>query len=56
MFDGGVLGKTEESRLGSTVIDLSIPGEFKLIRDGCALAKVKDILCGKHGLENASDR
>lgn len=36
IFDGGTLGQTEESRLGSTVVDLSHPGLFKIIRPGSA--------------------
>ena len=36
VFDGGTLGLTEQSRLGSTVVDLSAPGLFKIIRSGSA--------------------
>ena len=54
VFDGGCLGETEESRLGSTVIDLSIPGQYKIIRDGSALENVEAILRGKHGLRSSS--
>merc|ERR1712098_158929 len=35
VFDGGRLGDTEMSRLGSTVIDLSRKGTFQIIREGC---------------------
>eukprot|EP00112_Aurelia_sp_Birch-Aquarium-sp1_P018648 Seg4471.1 transcript_id=Seg4471.1/GoldUCD/mRNA.D3Y31 product="YrdC domain-containing protein mitochondrial" protein_id=Seg4471.1/GoldUCD/D3Y31 len=54
VFDGGCLGETEESRLGSTVIDLSIPGQYKIIRDGSALRNVEAILRDKHGLRSSS--
>eukprot|EP00795_Rhopilema_esculentum_P017612 gene17612-9252_t len=50
VFNGGCLGKTEESRLGSTVVDLSIEGQYKIIRDGCALSSVENILRDKYGL------
>lgn len=36
VFDGGRLGNTEESRLGSTVVDLSEAGTYKIIRPGSA--------------------
>ena len=32
--DDGTLGDTVESRLGSTVIDLSQQGKYKMIRQG----------------------
>ena len=50
VFNGGCLGKTEESRLGSTVVDLSIEGQYKIIRDGCALSSVENVLRDKYGL------
>lgn len=34
VFDGGTLGNTEESRRGSTVVNLATPGMYKIIRDG----------------------
>ena len=34
VFDGGTLGKTAASRKGSTVVDLSRPGVFTVIREG----------------------
>jgi len=34
VFDGGLLGNTHESRLGSTVVDLSVKGQYRVIRDG----------------------
>ena len=34
VYDGGKLGTNEEQRLGSTVVNLSDPGRFKIIRPG----------------------
>ncbi|XP_042295742.1 yrdC domain-containing protein, mitochondrial, partial [Sceloporus undulatus] len=52
VVDGGPLGDihSPECRLGSTVVDLSIPGRFRVIRPGCALSQTMDILVGKYGL------
>ncbi|XP_041354407.1 yrdC domain-containing protein, mitochondrial-like [Gigantopelta aegis] len=36
IFDGGTLPKTEKQRLGSTVVDLSVPGKYRVIRKGSA--------------------
>ncbi|KAG5680857.1 hypothetical protein PVAND_010338 [Polypedilum vanderplanki] len=36
VFDGGRLSDAEENRKGSTVIDLSVPNEYKVIRQGIA--------------------
>jgi tRNA threonylcarbamoyl adenosine modification protein (Sua5/YciO/YrdC/YwlC family) len=44
IFDGGRLGLTEQSRLGSTVVDLSNPGCYKIIREGSAHAKTVEKL------------
>lgn len=44
VFDGGKLGNTTESRLGSTVADLSIAGTFKVVRPGCALNSLRQIM------------
>eukprot|EP00794_Sanderia_malayensis_P000388 gene388-1022_t len=54
VFDGGCLGNTEESRLGSTVVDLSVEGKYKIIRDGCALDMVENILRDKYFLQCAT--
>ncbi|XP_078001587.1 threonylcarbamoyl-AMP synthase isoform X2 [Phascolarctos cinereus] len=37
VIDGGPIGdvKSPECRLGSTVVDLSVPGKYKIIRPGC---------------------
>ncbi|XP_022082073.1 yrdC domain-containing protein, mitochondrial-like isoform X2 [Acanthaster planci] len=50
ILDGGQLGDTVEARLGSTVVNLSIPGQFTIIRPGSAHSKTVDILSKKHGL------
>ncbi|MGI2298766.1 L-threonylcarbamoyladenylate synthase [Candidatus Cardinium hertigii] len=44
VFDEGKLGTIDPMRLGSTIIDLSIEGSFKIVRNGCALNDVKKIL------------
>lgn len=44
VFDGGTLGNTKESRLGSTVVDLSQSGTYKIIRPGSALDLVQSVL------------
>lgn len=38
VFDGGNLSDSEEHRKGSTVIDLSTPNEYKVIRQGISYA------------------
>lgn len=50
VFDGGCLGNNDVSRYGSTVVDLSVPGVYKIIRDGCALSAVEKTLKAKFGL------
>lgn len=42
VFDGGCLGSGD--RRGSTIIDLSIAGYFRIIREGVAAAEVSNIL------------
>ena len=49
IFDGGRLGETMLSRLGSTIIDLSTKGYYKIIRQGSAEINTVKIL-RKHGL------
>ena len=49
IFDGGRLGETMLSRLGSTIIDLSTKGYYKIIRQGSAETNTVKIL-RKHGL------
>ncbi|XP_048358174.1 threonylcarbamoyl-AMP synthase [Sphaerodactylus townsendi] len=52
VVDGGPIGDLQrpECRLGSTVVDLSVPGKFKVIRPGCALTQTVEVLVKKHGL------
>ncbi len=50
VFDGGPLGQSDTQRLGSTVVDLSVKGFFKIIRDGCALNQTISILQHKYKL------
>lgn len=44
VFDGGHLGEHLESREGSTIIDLSQPGSYRLIRRGIAYEQTTEIL------------
>ncbi len=46
VFDAGRVG---DDRSGSTIVDLSAPGEFRLLRPGCALERVRGVLHA-HGL------
>ncbi|XP_037392997.1 yrdC domain-containing protein, mitochondrial isoform X1 [Pygocentrus nattereri] len=48
VVDGGPIG--DQSRLGSTVIDLSVPGRYRIIRPGCAYSATVAILENKYGL------
>jgi len=49
IFDGGRLGETRLSRLGSTIVDLSSKGYYKIIRQGSAESNTVKIL-KRHGL------
>ncbi|EPY72896.1 hypothetical protein CB1_068050007 [Camelus ferus] len=51
VIDGGPIGdgQSPKCRLGSTVVDLSVPGKFGIIRPGCALESITAIL-QKYGL------
>lgn len=44
VVDGGRLGDTEEARLGSTVVDLSRKGFFRIIRTGSAYEETRSKL------------
>lgn len=44
VFDGGLIKEYDPNRLGSTVIDLSVVGYYKIVRQGCAEALAKTIL------------
>ncbi|XP_051576619.1 threonylcarbamoyl-AMP synthase-like [Myxocyprinus asiaticus] len=48
VVDGGPIG--DKSRLGSTVVDLSVCGRYHIIRPGCALTATVQVLEGKYGL------
>ena len=61
IFDGGRLSSHTNddgsngtdrnlARAGSTVIDLSVKGHFRIIRPGSAFLRCKRILCGKYNL------
>ncbi|XP_016277989.1 threonylcarbamoyl-AMP synthase isoform X1 [Monodelphis domestica] len=52
VIDGGPIGdvKSPECRLGSTVVDLSVPGKYRIIRPGCALTQTAAILQKKYRL------
>lgn len=49
VFDGGRLQSTPEQRLGSTVVDLSVAGSYRIIRPGSAHDATVAIL-QQHGL------
>lgn len=44
VFDGGTLSFSDSSRAGSTIVDLSEPGIYKIVRGGCALDNTLSIL------------
>lgn len=52
VIDGGPIGDvmSPECRLGSTVINLSTPGQYSIIRPGCALTATVEILENKYSL------
>ncbi|KAL4657549.1 YrdC domain-containing protein, mitochondrial [Arapaima gigas] len=51
VVDGGPIGdQNSKSRLGSTVIDLSVPGKYCVIRPGCALSSATATLERKYKL------
>lgn len=47
VFDEGPLAP---NRAGSTIVDLTEPGSFKIVRDGSALGMVLELLQDKHKL------
>uniref|UniRef100_A0A2L2Y8T4 Threonylcarbamoyl-AMP synthase n=1 Tax=Parasteatoda tepidariorum TaxID=114398 RepID=A0A2L2Y8T4_PARTP len=49
IVDGGILGQVDPKRLGSTIIDLSVKGHFKVWRSGCSHENTINIL-QKYGL------
>uniref|UniRef100_A0A1Y9H9F2 Threonylcarbamoyl-AMP synthase n=1 Tax=Anopheles farauti TaxID=69004 RepID=A0A1Y9H9F2_9DIPT len=44
VFDGGQLGQSEKQRAASTVIDLSVPGKYTIIRAGVAVEKTISVV------------
>jgi tRNA threonylcarbamoyl adenosine modification protein (Sua5/YciO/YrdC/YwlC family) len=44
VFHSGRLGDSASLRAGSTVVDLSVPGKYQILRAGSALANTKAIL------------
>uniref|UniRef100_A0A8C6TGD3 Threonylcarbamoyl-AMP synthase n=1 Tax=Neogobius melanostomus TaxID=47308 RepID=A0A8C6TGD3_9GOBI len=52
VVDGGPIG--DQSRLGSTVVDLSVLGKYRIIRPGCAFSSTLDVLRDKYGLSEDS--
>lgn len=52
IFDYGRLGMTEENRLASTVIDLSEPGKYNIIREGVAGFLTRKCLARYNIVEN----
>ncbi|XP_010793211.1 threonylcarbamoyl-AMP synthase [Notothenia coriiceps] len=54
VVDDGPIG--DHSRLGSTVVDLSVLGKYRIIRPGCALSSTVDVLEHKYGLSEDSGK
>ncbi|XP_029483844.1 yrdC domain-containing protein, mitochondrial [Oncorhynchus nerka] len=55
VVDGGPIG--DKSRLGSTVVDLSVLGKYRIIRPGCAFSSTVEVLEHKYGLsEDTGDQ
>lgn len=50
VVDGGRLSDSEETRYGSTVVDLSVVGHYRIIRKGCAYQETVDVLAKRHNL------
>ena len=44
VFHCGRIGDSAPSRAGSTVVDLSVPGKYHIVRPGSALASTKGVL------------
>lgn len=44
IIDAGPITENNGSRQGSTVIDLTVPGQFKVLRTGCAEIETREIL------------
>lgn len=48
VYDGGPLHRQDPQRLGSTIVDLSAPGQFTIRRTGCAHSAVLKVLSQFH--------
>ena len=44
VFHCGRIGDSTSSRAGSTVVDLSVPGKYHIVRPGSALETTKGVL------------
>ncbi|KAI1711133.1 telomere recombination domain-containing protein [Ditylenchus destructor] len=57
IVDDGIIVENDGSRLGSTVVDLSVEGYYKVVRDGCALQETVKILrsCGLAQLDEKAE-
>ncbi|XP_076059204.1 threonyl-carbamoyl synthesis 1 [Oratosquilla oratoria] len=44
VYDGGKLGEANECRTGSTIVDLSQPGSYRIIRRGIAFSQTVELL------------
>ncbi|RUS81138.1 hypothetical protein EGW08_011124 [Elysia chlorotica] len=55
VVNGGTLSDSNESRLGSTVVDLSVPGTYRIIRPGSAEESTSICLQEKHQLKKSTD-
>lgn len=44
VFDGGTLSFSDASRAGSTIVDLTVPDKYKIVRSGCALSNTLSVL------------
>ncbi|MFH4976392.1 hypothetical protein AB6A40_003101 [Gnathostoma spinigerum] len=61
IVDGGILSvgcADKKARAGSTVVNLTIPGTYSIIRDGCARLRTEEILrdCGLTAITDGETR
>ncbi|XP_035687172.1 yrdC domain-containing protein, mitochondrial-like isoform X1 [Branchiostoma floridae] len=55
VLDGGRLESTQAVREGSTVVDLSVEGQFRVLRVGCAYMSTVDVLANKYDLTDITE-
>nr|XP_046915919.1 yrdC domain-containing protein, mitochondrial-like [Dermatophagoides farinae] len=48
IFDGGQLGHQDPQGLGSTVVDFSTEGHYRILRDGCAFKSTEQLIDSYH--------